>query len=172
MKNIFVAFFFITLFFSLRAQSDSVLTIEKSKLTQLPEAAFSGKIIELYAAKNKLKSIDCRITNNQNLEVLDFAKNKIDSLPLCLQKLKKLRVLKMGMNQLTEIPAWVSEFEQLEVLDIWGNLLIDLPEELTELKELEFLDLRLNHISAEQQAFFRQYLPNTKIHFSSSCNCY
>lgn len=153
-------------------QSAYRINVERERLKTWPDSLFNPAITELLLAKNKLSKIPCNLAQLQELKVLDLTKNNIDSLPQCMQKLQNLEVLRLGMNNLTEIPSWIAELKNLKVLDIWGNLIITLPEELTYLRQLEVLDLRLNHISSEQQRYFSENLPNTKIHFSSSCNCY
>ncbi len=60
----------------------------------------------------------------------------------------------------------------MEFLDVWGNDIGFLPQEIQALSEtLKEVDMRVILMSNEEHKKIKELLPNTKIHFSKSCNC-
>jgi Leucine-rich repeat (LRR) protein len=65
----------------------------------------------------------------------------------------------------------IKNLQKLEYLDMWSNNLNSFPESLNELKKLKEFDLRVIQFTKGEKDRIITLLPDTKIHFSSSCNC-
>jgi predicted HAD superfamily phosphohydrolase YqeG len=69
------------------------------------------------------------------------------------------------------IPDQIKDLRQLKYLDMWSNNLSKISENIKLLTKLEELDLRVIMLSNKEKNRIKNLLPNTKVHFSNSCNC-
>jgi Leucine-rich repeat (LRR) protein len=90
-----------------------------------------------------------------------------------LIELPNLKELNLYHNEIEYLPNEIKEFCCLEKLDLGDNYLTKLNQSITGLNNtLKVLNLRLNMIPLKHQKEVRErYLPNTKIYFSTPCNC-
>ena len=54
---------------------------------------------------------------------------------------------------------------------MWSNELVKIPDEISQLTSLKEVDLRVIQLSDREKERISGLLPNTKVHFSNSCNC-
>ena len=148
------------------------LNLRKQKLKEFPMGILKLKNLrELNLNKNKIKIIPEEIYKLKNLRYLNLARNKITSIPVEFFKLVNLKVLIINENDIEVIPPQIDRLQNLEILDLWGNNLSVFPDELANMKNLKLLDLRVISLNDDAQERISNMLPNTKIHFSPSCNC-
>lgn len=89
--------------------------------------------------------------------------------PEGILKLKSLEELSLKHTGLSFLPKEISQLKSLRTLDLRGTNISSLPEGL---KHLEKIDLRLTDINKADQEVIRNQYPQTKIFFSSPCNCH
>ena len=149
------------------------LSLKKMKLREFPEEIYQFKNLQtLDVSKNKLIYFPRKITVFPYLQELDFSNNKISSIPKELGELIELKKLIVNQNDLTSLPPEISNLKKLIFLDVWGNDIGFLPPEIESLKEtLKEIDMRVILMSNEEHKKIKELLPETKIHFSKSCNC-
>ncbi|MFI5204400.1 MAG: leucine-rich repeat domain-containing protein [Flavobacteriales bacterium] len=148
------------------------LDLSKQKLKEFPAEIFTFKnLVSLDLSRNKIAVIPAEITSLKNLEELNLSRNKIKEMPAALFDLKHLKKLILNQNLIESIPSEIRKLEQLEYLDMWSNELAYFPNEMSQLKKLKEFDLRNIQINQTEQQRLSKLLPETKIHFSQSCNC-
>tara|TARA_B100000674_G_C37923562_1_gene954428 strand:+ start:296 stop:877 length:582 start_codon:yes stop_codon:yes gene_type:complete len=153
---------------------DSVfhLDLSKQKLKQIPKEVFEFKNLKiLYLNKNKLDEIPKEISKLKQLQKIELSKNNFTVFPIYITQIKSLKTLIINKNKITNIPKEISNLINLEKLDLWSNEIKNIPNEISSLKKLEELDLRVIQFNEEEQKRVIELLPNTKVHFSKSCNC-
>jgi Leucine-rich repeat (LRR) protein len=91
--------------------------------------------------------------------------------PLGITHLYQLERLVLSENQIERIPFDIGNLKNLVFLDMWSNELSYFPDSMRELTQLKEFDLRVIQLSKAEKAQVIDLLPNTKIHFSQSCNC-
>ena len=149
-----------------------VLDLTKSKLKAFPHEILKFKNLNiLKLGKNKISSVPEGISQLLFLQELDLGKNKLDAFPGGVVELVHLKKLVLNQNYIEDIPYMIKNLQKLEYLDMWSNNLNSFPESLNELKKLQELDLRVIQFTKEEKERITSLLPDTKIHFSSSCNC-
>ncbi len=148
------------------------LKLHNKKLAEIPQEIFNLKNLKvLDLSKNKIQEIPSAIAKLTQLEVLDLSKNKIETFNKEIGQLTNLKILRISRNNLVAIPAEIENLQKLEVLDLWDNDLVGFPDNISKLEMLKVFDLRGILIDAKIQKKIQDMLPNTKIHFSPSCNC-
>jgi Leucine-rich repeat (LRR) protein len=149
------------------------LTLRRMKLKTIPKEVFTFKNLQvLNLSKNKLTSIPAEIGMLKKLEVLDLSANNIDSVPPQIGKLVNIKKLILNQNVIATLPPEIGNLTKMIFLDMWGNEIQELPKEITKLQNtLKVLDLRVISIKEDKQEAIVKLLPNTKIFFSTSCNC-
>ena len=105
------------------------------------------------------------------MEVIYLSKNYFSTFPIALTLLPQLKKLYIDQNEITAIPHDINKLQELELLDMWSNDLYIVPESISELKKLKVFDLRVIQMSNDEQERINKLLPNTKVHFSNTCNC-
>ena len=149
-----------------------VLDLTKSKLKAFPLEILKFKNLNiLKLGKNKISSVPEGISQLLFLQELDLGKNKLDAFPGGIVELVNLKQLVLNQNYIEGIPYMIKNLQKLEYLDMWSNNLNSFPESLNELKKLQELDLRVIQFTKDEKDRITTLLPDTKIHFSSSCNC-
>ena len=149
-----------------------ILDLTKSKLKAFPHEILKFKNLNiLKLGKNKISSVPEGISQLLFLQELDLGKNKLDAFPGGVVELVHLKKLVLNQNYIEDIPYMIKNLQKLEYLDMWSNNLNSFPESLNELKKLQELDLRVIQFTKEEKERITSLLPDTKIHFSSSCNC-
>lgn len=149
------------------------LSLKKMKLNELPEEIYNFKNLQtLDASRNKLIYFPRKISVFPYLQELNFSNNKIPSIPEELGLLTELKTLILNQNELTSLPSEISNLKKLTFLDVWGNDIGFLPAEIELLSgSLKEIDMRVILMSPEEHKKIKELLPETKIHFSKSCNC-
>ncbi len=149
------------------------LTLKKKKLYDLPEEILEFKNLqELDLSKNKFSHFPKALGSFKYLQKLDISSNKIELIPKELGELIHLKELIANQNQIVALPPEIKNLKELYLLDLWGNDIGVFPQEISELKEtLKKLDIRVILMSNKEQKQIKEYLPNTKVHLSKSCNC-
>ena len=149
-----------------------VLDLTKSKLKAFPLEILTFKNLNiLKLGKNKIASVPEGISKLIFLQELDLGKNKLDAFPGGIVELVNLKQLVLNQNYIQGIPYMIKKLQKLEYLDMWSNNLNSFPESLNELKKLKEFDLRVIQFTKDEKDRITTLLPDTKIHFSSSCNC-
>jgi len=197
MKKFILFIFFLAISFMVKAQLlDSVGLSQSYEYTSLEEALKSPeKVTVLSLKRKKLTIIPSEIYLFTNLQILNLQKNKIDEIPTEIKQLKLLQELNMSNNHIEKLSPAIGELQNLRILNLSKNPLSEIPQEISKLKKLEqlilwstevtefpysikylaetlqFLDLRIVFMNQEKQNTIMDLLPNTKIMFSSSCNC-
>ncbi len=149
------------------------LNLRHQKLKKIPDGVFTlTNLQELNLSKNKLKSIPKDIAKLKNLEILNMSSNKLDSLCPEIGQLVNIKRLILNQNVINFLPASISNLTKMYFLDMWGNNIQSLPKEIVKLKStLKTIDFRVISIKENDQEEMESLLPNTKIFFSTSCNC-
>ena len=149
-----------------------VLDLTKSKLKTFPLEVLKFKNLNiLKLGKNKISFVPQGISQLLFLQEIDLGKNKLDAFPGGLVELVNLRKLVLNQNYIEAIPYMIKNLQKLEYLDMRSNNLNSFPESLNELKKLQEFDLRVIQFTKDEKERITTLLPDTKIHFSSSCNC-
>lgn len=150
------------------------LDLSKQKLRELPDTLFSlYNLQELKLTKNKLQEISPKIANLSNLQKLDVSRNNLCVFPSSIGNLTNLTEIIANNNYIYTLPPEIGNLINLEILDLWSNVIDVFPKEIANLKDnLKVLDLRVVLMNEEKQQAIEDLLPNTKIHFSKSCNCH
>jgi adenylate cyclase len=89
--------------------------------------------------------------------------------PKGISELTSLTLLSFKNTELAFLPNEIAELKSLRELDLRGTRISHLPEGLDHLKKI---DLRLTELNKAEQEAIRSQYPNTKIYFSSPCNCH
>lgn len=149
-----------------------VLILRREKLKEFPKEIFAFvNLEELDLSKNKIDTIPKEISRLKNLQVFNISKNKLTRIPPEISALSKLKKLIIFQNEIPFLPPEIGLLSDLEFLDLWGNEIGMLPVEISRLQKLAVIDLRVIEINDDDQKTMKDLLPNTKIHFSRSCNC-
>ena len=149
-----------------------VLDLTKSNFKAFPLDILNFTNLNiLKLGKNKITSVPEGISKLIFLQELDLGKNKLDAFPGGIVELTNIKKLVLNQNYIEGIPYMIKNLQKLEYLDMWSNNLNSFPESLTELKKLKELDLRVIQFTKDEKDRITKLLPDTKIHFSSSCNC-
>ncbi|MCB9188784.1 MAG: leucine-rich repeat domain-containing protein [Flavobacteriales bacterium] len=149
-----------------------ILDLSKTKLKVAPETI--SKLInlrELDLSKNKLSELPLSFSSLKFLEKIHLDKNEFKTFPVVLVELTKLKEISISQNEVYGIPFDIKNLQDLEVLDMWSNNLYEIPDSMSELKKLRIFDLRVIQFTDPEMERISKLLPNTKIHFSNSCNC-
>jgi len=106
----------------------------------------------------------------ENREVSSLSVENIDlaGFPRGILKLRDLQELSFKNTGLSFLPKGIARLRSLRTLDLRGTDINALPEGLD---HLEKIDLRLTEINKSDQEAIRAQYPQTKIFFSSPCNC-
>ncbi len=99
-----------------------------------------------------------------HIEQLDLA-----VFPKGILEIEGLQELSLKHTGLAFLPEETSQLKSLKTLDLRGTNISSLPEGL---EHLEIIDLRLTDINKADQDAIRNQYPQTKIFFSSPCNCH
>ena len=146
------------------------LNLHKMKLKEFPEEILHlSNLLVLDLSKNKLTEIPEEIGELSHLVEVNLSKNKIVSFPVGLTQCHLLRKITLSQNE-DSLPP-IGNLSQLEYLDLWSNNLGYYPNEMKKLVQLKELDLRVINLNKQEQQRISSLLPNTKIHFSPSCDC-
>ncbi len=149
-----------------------VLILKRERLKEFPMEIFEFvNLEELDLSKNKIETIPKEISGLKNLQIFNISKNKLTRIPPEIGSLTKLKELIIFQNEIPFLPPEIGLLTDLEFLDLWGNEIGRLPVEISRLRKLATLDLRVIEINDDEQKTMKDLLPNTKIHFSRSCNC-
>lgn len=147
------------------------LKLSRAKLKKFPEEIRQlVNLQELDLSKNKLHTLPDSL-GLPYLQRLTLAKNSFEEFPVAICRLTHLKELVLSQNEIQALPSSIGQLKELEYLDLWSNNLGIYPNELSQLTALKELDLRVIQLSESEQKTIASYLPNTKIHFSPSCNC-
>lgn len=149
------------------------LKLRKEKLVDLPEQIAQFKNLQsLDVSKNKLNHFPAIILRFEYLQKLDVSDNKIELIPAEIGKLIHLKEFSANQTEISTLPVEISQLKELKYLDVWGSNLASFPEEISLLQEsLKEIDMRVIMMSDAEHKKIKELLPNTKIHFSKSCNC-
>ncbi|HNW97720.1 MAG TPA: leucine-rich repeat domain-containing protein [Bacteroidales bacterium] len=149
------------------------LNLRKKKLKEFPKEIYKLKNLqELNLSKNKLKEIPKEIDTLKHLQILDVSANNIDTIYNEIGNCTKLIKLILNQNIIAYLPPTIGNLTNLTFLDLWGNEIQAFPEEIKKLRNtLKIVDLRVINIHDDQQEEIERLLPDTKIFFSTSCNC-
>ena len=155
---------------------DSVyrLKIKKcKKCDSLPETVFAFRNLqELTVHGVRLKVLNHRIGELKSLRVLDVSRNKLVRLPEEIGQLTQLEKLIVNRNKIEELPESIGNLKKLEMIDAWSTTLYVLPTSITELKKtLQTIDLRQIPLRDTELEAMEKMLPDTKILFTSVCEC-
>ena len=149
-----------------------ILDLSKKKLQHLPVQISQFENLQvLKLAKNKISKIDTTIVLPKYIQEINLSKNELDNFPLALSTLKHLRTLILNQNMIENVPDQIENLKELKYLDMWSNNLSKISENIKLLTKLEELDLRVIILSSKEKKRIENLLPNTKVHFSNSCNC-
>lgn len=149
-----------------------ILDLTKSKLKEFPKEILAFKNLRvLILAKNKLSDLPFELAQLSYLEKVSISKNDFETFPLVLTELTNLQKLYLDQNQITAIPHDINKLIKLEVLDMWSNELYIVPESISELQNLRIFDVRVIQMTQVEQDRIKALLPNTKVYFSTTCNC-
>lgn len=148
------------------------LTFRKQKLTELPDITQFKNLQSLNISRNKLSSLPKQIFEFQYLQNLDVSDNPISTIPVEIGNLVYLRKFIANETNITGLPAEISKLKVLNYLDVWGTNVASFPDEIADLKEtLKEIDMRVIMMNNSEHQKIKTLLPQTKIHFSKSCNC-
>lgn len=149
------------------------LTLKKTNLIDLPESIVAFKNLQsLDISKNKLKHFPAIVFKFQYLQKLNVSDNKIATIPAEIGSLIYLKEFIVNQTEIASFPAEIGKLKELFYLDIWGTNIALFPNEIQELSEtLKEIDMRVIMMSDTEHKKIKELLPNTKIHFSKSCNC-
>lgn len=149
------------------------LTLKKTKLIDLPESILAFKNLQsLDISKNKFSHFPVLIFKYTYLQKLDISDNKIKTIPIEIGTLIYLKQFIANQTDIATLPVEIGKLKELVYLDIWGTNIASFPEEIQQLNEtLNEIDMRVIMMSDAEHKKIKELLPNTKIHFSKSCNC-
>ncbi len=149
-----------------------ILDLSKRKLSSIPkEIVLFENLQVLKLSKNKISEIDSSISFPLLIQEINLSKNKLELFPTNFFKLKNLKRLILNQNIIINIPDEIIELQNLVYLDMWSNNLSKVTNNIKFLTKLETLDLRVIMFSNKEKDRITSLLPNTKVHFSNSCNC-
>lgn len=149
-----------------------ILDLSKSKLKVAPENISElVNLRQLDLSKNKISELPLSFNKLAYLEKIHLDKNEFKTFPVVLVELTKLKEISISQNEVYGIPHDIKNLQDLEILDMWSNNLYEIPDSMSELKNLRIFDLRVIQFSDAEMERIANLLPNTKIHFSNSCNC-
>lgn len=149
-----------------------ILNLSKQKIKVAPEVITQMtnlRVLDL--SKNKLIDVPSSFNVLIHLEEIRLDKNNFTTFPIVLVELTNLREISISQNDVYGIPFDIKNLQKLEILDMWSNNLYEIPDSMSELKNLKVFDLRVIQFSDDEQKRINGLLPNTKVHFSNSCNC-
>lgn len=154
---------------------DSVYRLKlKIKADSLPEEIFQfTNLQELVVAKCRLSVINSRIGELHFLQRFDASNNQLVRLPASLCDLSYLKELIISRNHIEELPNNIGNLLNLEYIDAWDNPLYSLPESISQLRfSLKEIDLRQIELRDEELETMEKQLPDTKIQYTSTCDCH
>lgn len=131
------------------------------------EAALDFKdfVTGLILSNQRLDSVDKRISQLKNIEILNVENNKLSdisiittlpikelylsqnqfsSLPKSFEKMNELRLFSASRNNFQTVPESLLSLSKLEVIDLGSNNLKSLPDNISALKNLEVLSIQSN----------------------------
>lgn len=132
------------IFYSSNNLLGTKLPLEFYKLNKLKSIEIQGSTIE---------TIDDKINNLKNLEVLKVYFNHINKFSDKLDNLKNLRTIYLNNNDLKTIPEQIEQLSSLNYLKIDDNKFNELPESLSHLKKLDTLICRDNKLTTLPKNF-------------------
>jgi Leucine-rich repeat (LRR) protein len=103
-----------------------------------------------------------------DLRSLHFDGAVLDEFPEDILNVPELESLTIKNAELDGLPEELSKLRSLRYLDIRGTSVKALPDGLDHLKRI---DMRNIDIDSERQKAIRHQYPETRIFFSSPCNC-
>ena len=125
------------------------LIINNKNIIQINPHFYSHlKYLEsLNLSHNVIGEISNKITNLQNLKVLNLSDNFISVLPSFLKDLKYLEELLLNNNKIEFIPTSIQFFPSLKILNICQNNIERIPMEIGLINKLESLSLEKNEFT-------------------------
>lgn len=149
-----------------------ILDLSKQKIKKFPQEILQFKNLNILKLnKNKLDQLPDSLSQLINIQEIELDKNNFSHFPIVLTELINLKKIIISQNEVEEIPFAIKNLKKLEHLDMWSNNLFKIPDSISELENLKVFDLRVIQFSSEEKERLEKLLPNTKIHFSNSCNC-
>ena len=148
------------------------LNLERKKLIEFPKNLSRYENLRiLNLNKNKISLLPAELGEISSLEILYLEKNNITVLPFQIKNLQNLTELHLSRNEIVEIQKEIGEVKNLKILDLWSNQIRKVDPAIQNLKNLEKLDMQGMVLSQEMMQNLTKWLPNTKLEFSTSCNC-
>ncbi|MBP5557310.1 MAG: leucine-rich repeat domain-containing protein [Bacteroidales bacterium] len=146
----------------------------KIKADSLPDELFQfTNLQELVVSHCKLSVLNARIGELTQLQRLDVSANHLVVLPESICQLKNLKDLIINRNIIAALPQNIGNMVSLEYIDAWNNPLYVLPESIAALREvLREIDIRQVELWDEELEAMEKLLPNTKIQYTSTCDCH
>ncbi|KAH8859172.1 Leucine-rich repeat-containing protein 69 [Schistosoma japonicum] len=133
-----------------RERPDDTFDLSSCELKMIPDGTFSlVKVLlkkKLYFQQNSLQKLDSggKLTNLQNIVLLDISSNQFKQLPNDIHELKCLQVLNASKNLLSKLPPTIIALSQLIFLNVEDNHLTELPSDFGKLQEITKLYLKNN----------------------------
>lgn len=146
----------------------------KTKADSLPEEIFQfTNLQELNVSKCRLSIINDRIKELKSLQFLDVSVNQLVRLPESICLLVNLKELIINRNHIEELPTNIGNMQSLTYIDAWDNPLYSLPASISDLQfVLREIDLRQIELRDEELEAMEKQLPNTRIQYTSTCDCH
>ena len=146
----------------------------KIKADSLPDELFQfTNLQELVVSRCKLNVLNVRIGELTQLQRLDVSVNHLVALPESICRLTHLKELIINRNIIAALPENIGGMEALEYIDAWSNPLYVLPEGISALRyTLKEVDLRQVELRDEELEAMEKLLPETKIQYTSTCDCH
>ncbi|CAH8474367.1 unnamed protein product [Schistosoma turkestanicum] len=136
-----------------RERPDDIFDLSSCELKMIPDGTFSlVKVLlktKLYFQQNSLQKLDSggKLTNLQNIVLLDISSNEFQYLPNDICELKCLQVLNVSKNLLSKLPSTITSLTQLLFLNVEDNRLTELPSDFGKLHQITKLFLKNNPLS-------------------------
>ncbi len=139
----------------------------------IPEAVFAcTQLKELSLSRCKLRVINQRIGQLQELAILDISNNRLTALPEAITTLGQLSLLNINRNEISHLPESFGNLTSLGMIDAWDNPLYSLPISMAQLENtLLILDLRQVALQPHELEKMEALLPKTSIYTTSFCPC-
>ena len=146
----------------------------KIKSDSLPDELFQfTNLQELVVSRCKLNVLNVRVGELTQLQRLDVSVNHLVALPESICRLTHLKELIINRNIIAALPENIGGMEALEYIDAWSNPLYVLPEGISALRyTLKEVDLRQVELRDEELEAMEKLLPETKIQYTSTCDCH
>ena len=125
------------------------LIINNKNILQINSSLYSKlKYLEsLDLSHNIIGKISKKVTNLQNLKILNLSDNYISVLPYFLKDIKHLEELHLNNNKIELIPSSIQFFTSLKILNLSQNIIERLPMEIGLMNKLESLLIDKNEFT-------------------------